>query len=74
MYSVVGDVFGNYYIRYTLFLLAVFAQRGFDLISRYELLYEGEMDMDDYELAAVEEDLITAGYVGVDTDGPIPEG
>lgn len=74
LYSVVGDVFGNYYIRYTLFLLAVFAQRGFDLISRYELLYEGEMDMDDYELAAVEEDLITAGYVGVDTDGPIPEG
>jgi hypothetical protein len=54
LYGIVGNIFTDVHINYTLFLMAVFAGRGFELMNNYETEYAGEIPLDmgdDYAFA-----------------------
>lgn len=54
LYAIVGGLFNNYYIRYTLFLLAAIVQRGSDFAQEGLLSYDGQTAKYEYESSSDE--------------------
>jgi len=74
LYCIVGGLIGNYYVRYSLFLLAVLAQRGADLAWQYQLWDYDELYMDNPDSIALGEGYMGANCSEIDSNGCPLEG
>jgi hypothetical protein len=67
LYGLVGTPFGNIHVRYTLFLLAVLADRGFAIMNQDEQLYQVATELGDNNLATADDyNLVDYNDVGTD--------
>lgn len=66
LYSIVGTFLGNFYIRYSLFLLTALAQCGYDLSWQYQSYEYDQYYMEETDLAASGEEYSDSNFYEYD--------